>query len=48
MPINKLIGTDCFSDYTIGHYRDSEGYSDKWYDVENDDETTKSYFFTRD
>lgn len=35
VPISKLIGTDCFADYSIGHYRAGEGYTDKWYDKEN-------------
>lgn len=39
VPINKFIGTDCFSDYQIAHQRDSEGYKDRWYDKENDNES---------
>ena len=45
VPINKLIGTDCISDYQIGHLRESEGYQDRWYDMENDDEEMKSYIY---
>lgn len=36
VPISKLIGSDCFSDYQIAHYRDNEGYKDVWYDQDND------------
>ena len=38
----------CFYDYQIAHYRDSEGYSKTWYDVENDRNVfgSVSYFVT--
>ena len=26
----------CFSNFIIAHYRDKEGYTDDWFDVEND------------
>jgi len=26
----------CFYNFNIAHYRDKEGYTDDWYDVEND------------
>lgn len=35
MPVSFLIGSDCVSDYQIGHERSSEGYGDRWYDQEN-------------
>ena len=33
----------CFFDYQIAHIR--EDYVDTWYDVENDDGTTKTFKF---
>lgn len=36
----------CFSDYQIAHYRDSLGYSDDWYDKDNDDGTLSTYEVT--
>ena len=45
MPISRLIGSDCFSDLQIGHMRESEGYADRWYDMENDDEEMKTYIY---
>ena len=35
----------CFFDYQIGHIRHNEGYTDKWYDLENDDGSEKIYKF---
>ena len=51
VPISKLIGTDCFADYSIGHYRAGEGYTDKWYDKENNNANgveVAQYYFDRD
>lgn len=32
---NKNV--DCITDYQIGHLRDGEGYSNDWYDVDDED-----------
>lgn len=44
VPIEKIIKGLCFSDIQIGHIRESEGYSDTWFDVDNA-ESGKSYYF---
>lgn len=35
----------CFDDFQIAHYRENEGYSDNWFDMEGDDGRDRSYFF---
>ena len=36
----------CFSDFQVAHYRDNEGYTDTWYDKENDDGQLSQYEVT--
>lgn len=36
----------CFSDFQVAHYRDNEGYSDTWYDKENDNGELAQYEVT--
>lgn len=44
-----LEGSECFSDFQIGHYRDGEGYSTTWYDaLDMEDGVTDFYFTTTD
>ena len=49
VPIDTFIGTTCFSSYQVAHYRDGDGYGDKWYD-RNDasalDGVTSTYTYT--
>lgn len=45
VPINLMKSGQCFDTYQIGHYRDGEGYSDTWYDKENDNEAMHSFTF---
>jgi hypothetical protein len=40
IPLSEFAGQpshndNCFGDFQIGHYRDKEGYSGNWYDVED-------------
>lgn len=44
VPIEKWIGSTCFSGYKIGHMRDKEGYNDKVYDHEGAPDNTYQYF----
>lgn len=44
VPLSLFKGTACFANYQIAHYRDSEGYSDTWYDKEDDTDGTMSIY----
>jgi hypothetical protein len=33
--LDKTEFLSCFDEFQIAHYRDPEGYSDNWYDVED-------------
>ena len=47
VPIENLIGEDCFHSYNIAHMRDTEGYRNTWYDKEDDEDNVwSSYEFT--
>jgi len=37
---------ECFQDYQIAHYRNEQGYSDDWYDKENDKGREETYQVT--
>lgn len=43
VPIDTLKAGKCFNDYQVAHVRDSEGYSDNWYDAENMGSDYKDY-----
>jgi len=34
--LDKTEFLGCFDDYQIAHYRDNEGYTDDWIDVDGD------------
>jgi hypothetical protein len=36
----------CFQDYQVGHYRNEEGYSSTWYDVEDNDASERVFEIT--
>lgn len=49
VPNTIFIGDNCFDGYQIGHYRDGEGYSNKWIDNENSvDNQIYNYYFQTD
>lgn len=33
----------CFGNFAFAHYRNDEGYTKSWYDVENADENTRTF-----
>ena len=46
IPMSLFSDPDCLTNYQIAHLRDSDGYSNNWYDMEDSDESSRDFFVT--
>lgn len=46
MPLETFAATDCVVSYEIAHLRDDDGYKRVWYDADDMDELSHSYYST--
>lgn len=43
MEFDDFLTSECINDFVIQHYRDAEGYSYNWYDLEDGEDTNDQY-----